>query len=108
MPIRESLFIRLKRRLAMKKQSTSGITLMLAGSLALAGRPRARRQRTAVINELRAVYAKRNIDPQARLGRVRPSVAGAEDFSGYGRGLSEKMWSFWGLSIGRLGDWIRN
>jgi transposase len=50
----------------------------------LSHRARLVRQRTAVINELRAVYAKRNIDPQAKLGRVRPSVAGAEDLSGYG------------------------
>jgi transposase len=50
----------------------------------LTHRARLVRQRTAVINELRAVYAKRNIDPQAKLGRVRPSVAGAEDLSGYG------------------------
>jgi transposase len=47
-------------------------------------RARLVRQRTAVINELRAVYAKRNIDPQAKLQRVRPSVSGAEDLSGYG------------------------
>jgi transposase len=50
----------------------------------LTHRARLVRQRTAVINELRAVYAKRNIDPQAKLGRVCPSVAGAEDLSGYG------------------------
>ncbi len=50
----------------------------------LTQRARLVRQRTAVINELRAVYAKRNIDPQAKLGRVHPSVSGAEDLSGYG------------------------
>lgn len=50
----------------------------------LTHRARLVRQRTAVINELRAVYAKRNIDPQAKLQRVRPSVWGAEDLSGYG------------------------
>jgi transposase len=50
----------------------------------LSHRARLVRQRTAVINELGAVYAKRNIDPQAKLGRARPSVAGAEDLSGYG------------------------
>jgi transposase len=50
----------------------------------LTHRARLVRQRTAVINELRAVYAKRNIDPQAKLGRVYPSVSGAEDLSGYG------------------------
>jgi hypothetical protein len=42
------------------------------------------RQRTAVTNELRAVYAKRNIDPQANLGRAQPQVSGAGDLSGYG------------------------
>lgn len=51
----------------------------------LSHRARLVRQRTAVINELRAVYAKRNIDPQAKLQRVRPSVSGAEGLSGYGR-----------------------
>lgn len=50
----------------------------------LTHRARLVRQRTAVINELRAVYAKRNIDPQAKLQRARPSVSGAEDLSGYG------------------------
>lgn len=50
----------------------------------LSHRARLVRQRTAVINELRAVYAKRNIDPQAKLQRVRPSVSGAEGLSGYG------------------------
>jgi transposase len=50
----------------------------------LTHRARLVRQRTAVINELRAVYAKRNIDPQAQLGRVHPRVSGADDLSGYG------------------------
>lgn len=50
----------------------------------LTHRARLVRQRTAVINELRAVYAKRNIDPQAKLQRVDPSVSRAEDLSGYG------------------------
>ena len=50
----------------------------------LTHRARLVRQRTAVINELRAVYAKRNIDPQAKLQRAQPQVSGAEDLSGYG------------------------
>jgi hypothetical protein len=37
-----------------------------------------------VINELRAVYAKRNIDPQARLQRMHPVVTGANELGGYG------------------------
>ena len=49
----------------------------------LTHRARLVRQRTAVINELRAVYAKRNIDPQAELQRAEPQVSGAEDLSGY-------------------------
>jgi len=49
----------------------------------LTHRARLVRQRTAVINELRAVYAKRNIDPQAKLQRAQPQVSGAEDLSGY-------------------------
>jgi transposase len=50
----------------------------------LAHRARLVRQRTAVINELRAVYAKRNIDPQAKFHRVRPQVSGVDDLGGYG------------------------
>jgi transposase len=50
----------------------------------LTHRARLVRQRTAVINELRAVYAKRNIDPEAKLQRMRPIVSGAGDLSGYG------------------------
>jgi len=49
----------------------------------LSHRARLVRQRTAVINELRAVYAKRNIDPQAKFQRVHPNVSGAENLSGY-------------------------
>jgi transposase len=50
----------------------------------LTHRARLVRQRTAVINELRAVYAKRNIDPQARLQRMHPVVTGAYELGGYG------------------------
>jgi transposase len=50
----------------------------------LAHRARLVRQRTAVINELRAVYAKRNIDPHAKIHRLRPEVSGADDLGGYG------------------------
>jgi transposase len=50
----------------------------------LTHRARLVRQRTAVINELRAVYAKRNIDPQARLQRMHPVVTGADELGGYG------------------------
>jgi transposase len=63
------------------------------------------RQRTAVINELRAVYAKRNIDPEARLQRVRPIVSGAEDLSGYGPRIVEedlKLLEFINRQIGGL------
>jgi transposase len=50
----------------------------------LTHRARLVRQRTAVINELRAVYAKRNIDPQARLQRMHPVITGADELGGYG------------------------
>lgn len=50
----------------------------------LAHRARVVRQRTAVMNEIRALYAKRNIDFEI-IGRTgRPVVAGAEELSGYG------------------------
>ena len=63
------------------------------------------RQRTAVINELRAVYAKRNIDPEAKLQRARPIVSGAEDLSGYGPRIVEedlKLLEFINRQIGGL------
>jgi transposase len=63
------------------------------------------RQRTAVINELRAVYAKRNIDPAAKLQRARPIVSGAEDLSGYGPRIVEedlKLLEFINRQIGGL------
>jgi len=71
----------------------------------LTHRARLVRQRTAVINELRAVYAKRNIDPEARLQRVRPIVSGAEDLSGYGPRIVEedlKLLEFINRQIGGL------
>ena len=63
------------------------------------------RQRTAAINELRAVYAKRNIDPEARLQRTRPIVSGAEGLSGYGPRIVEedlKLLEFINRQIGGL------
>jgi len=71
----------------------------------LSHRGRLVRQRTAVINELQAVYAKRNIDPEARLQRVRPMVSGAEDLGGYGPRIVEedlKLLEFINRQIGGL------
>ena len=50
----------------------------------LTHRARVVRQRTAVINEVQAVYAKRNIDFEMIGQRTRPVVAGAQELSGYG------------------------
>lgn len=50
----------------------------------LTHRARVVRQRTAVINELQAVYAKRNVDFEMIGQRTRPVVTGAQDLSGYG------------------------
>ena len=50
----------------------------------LSHRARVVRQRTAVINELHALYAKRNIDFEMIGQRTRPVVAGAQELSGYG------------------------
>ena len=71
----------------------------------LSHRGRLVRQRTAVINELRAVYAKRNIDPAAKLQRAQPIVSGAEDLSGYGPRIVEedlKLLEFINRQIGGL------
>jgi transposase len=56
----------------------------------LSHRSRLVRQRTAVINELHALYAKRNIDPGMIFHRVRPSAFRAEDLSGYGPRIVEE------------------
>jgi transposase len=50
----------------------------------LSHRARVVRQRTAVLNELQALYAKRNIDFEMIGQRTRPVVAGAQELSGYG------------------------
>lgn len=50
----------------------------------LTHRGRLTRNRTAVINELHAVYAKRNVETTGMMWhRLRPVVRGAEDLSGY-------------------------
>ena len=56
----------------------------------LAHRARLVRQRTAVINELHALYAKRNIDPGMTFHRVRPPAFRIEDLSGYGPRIVEE------------------
>ena len=68
----------------------------------LTHRARLVRQRTAVINELRAVYAKRNIDPQAKLGRAQPQVSGAEDLSGYAPRIWRRCGAF---GVYQSADW---
>lgn len=58
-----------------------------------------------MINELRAVYAKRNIDPEARLERLRPQVAGADDLGGYGPRIVDedlKLLGFINSQVGGL------
>jgi transposase len=69
----------------------------------LTHRARLVRQRTAVINELRAVYAKRNIDPEARLQRMRPVVTGAGDLSGYGPRIVDEDLELLGFINGQIG-----
>ena len=56
----------------------------------LTHRARLVRQRTSVINELHALYAKRNIDPGMIFHRVRPPAFRAEDLSGYGPRIVEE------------------
>jgi len=56
----------------------------------LTHRARVVRQRTAVINELQALYAKRNIDFEMIGQRTRPVVAGAQELSGYGPSIVER------------------
>lgn len=56
----------------------------------LTHRVRVVRQRTAVINELQALYAKRNVDFEMIGQRARPVVAGAEELSGYGPSIVER------------------
>lgn len=56
----------------------------------LTHRARLVRQRTSVINELHALYAKRNIDPGMIFHRVRPPAFRAADLSGYGPRIVEE------------------
>src|SRR5207249_6612058 len=56
----------------------------------LTHRARVVRQRTAIINELQALYAKRNIDFEMIAKRARAVVAGAQDLSGYGPSIVER------------------
>jgi transposase len=56
----------------------------------LTHRARLVRQRTSVINELHALYAKRNIDPGMIFHRVRPPAFRVEDLSGYGPRIVEE------------------
>jgi transposase len=70
---------------------------------ALAHRARLVRQRTAVINELRAVYAKRNIDPQARLQGMHPVVTGANELGGYGPRIVDEDLKLLGFINGQVG-----
>jgi transposase len=62
----------------------------------LTHRSRLVRQRTAVINELHALYAKRNIDPGMVFHRVRPPAFRLEERSAVfmGRGSLRRMWIF--------------
>jgi len=48
------------------------------------------RQRTAVINEVHALYAKRNIDPGMLFHRLRPTAFRVEELSGYGARIVEE------------------
>jgi transposase len=50
----------------------------------LTHRARLVRQRTAVINEVHALYSKRNMDPGMTFHRVRPPAFKVEELSGYG------------------------
>jgi transposase len=56
----------------------------------LAHRARLVRQRTSVINELHALYAKRNIDCGMIFHRVRPPAFRAADLGGYGERIAEE------------------
>jgi transposase len=56
----------------------------------LTHRARVVRQRTAIINELQALYAKRNVEFEMIGHRARPAVAGAEELSGYGPSIVER------------------
>ena len=56
----------------------------------LTHRARLVRQRTAVINELHALYAKRNLDPGMIFHWVRPPAFRVEDLSGYGPRIVEE------------------
>ena len=69
----------------------------------LTHRVRLVRQRTAVINELRAVYAKRNIDPQARLQRLHPVVTAANELGGYGPRIVDEDLKLLGFINGQVG-----
>ena len=50
----------------------------------LSHRARVVRQRSAIVNELQALYAKRNIDFEMIGQRTHPVVTGAQELSGYG------------------------
>jgi transposase len=56
----------------------------------LTHRARLVRQRTAVINEVHALYAKRNMDPGMPFHRMRPPVLKVEELSGYGPRIVEE------------------
>ena len=56
----------------------------------LTHRARLVRQRTAVINEVHALYAKRNIDPGMLFHRLRPTAFRVEELSGYGARIVEE------------------
>jgi transposase len=74
----------------------------------LSHRGRLVRQRTAAINELRAVYAKRNIDPEAKLQRLCPTVSGAGDLSGYGPRIVREDLELLEFINRQIGGWTRN
>lgn len=56
----------------------------------LTHRARLVRQRTAVINELHALYAKRNLDPGMTFHRVHPVAFRAEELSRYGPRIAQE------------------
>ncbi len=56
-----------------------------------------------MINELRAVYAKRNIDPQARLQRMHPVVTGANELGRYGPRIVDEDLKLLGFINGQVG-----
>ena len=56
----------------------------------LTHRARLVRQRTAVINEVHALYGKRNMDPGMIFHRVRPPAFKVEELSGYGPRIVEE------------------